>query len=101
MIKNNSMNDLSIDIMFKEQSKEERALTEDVIKACLKSGLSYKDMNKALYLADKGLYRNTINKPRIKDKVFDGKKTLNEMRVEQGLDKVDDPAFDSLLKQMD
>ncbi|KNE22447.1 hypothetical protein [Virgibacillus pantothenticus] len=58
------INESSIDAMFKEQAKEVRNLTEDVIKVCFKSGLSYKDMNKALYIADKGLYRNTINKSR-------------------------------------
>lgn len=53
---------MPVDIKVNEQSEEVIHLLEQIIKMALKSGLSYVDMNKALYLADKGLYERTISK---------------------------------------
>lgn len=51
---------LPADIRAKEQSSEVNELTKEIQKICKNSGLSYVEMNKALYLADKGLYEKVI-----------------------------------------
>lgn len=48
------------DIRKRDESKEVVELTENIIKVCRESGLSYADVNKALYLADKELYFGVI-----------------------------------------
>lgn len=53
---------LPSDITMKDQSEEVKELTQNILKLSLESGLSYKEMNKALYLADKGLYESAISR---------------------------------------
>lgn len=48
------------DIRRKEQSKQVNELADKIKDICLKSKLSYKEKNKALYLADKELYIEII-----------------------------------------
>lgn len=52
----------SVDFMLKEESEEVLNLFNEIIKISVESGLSYLEINKALYLANKGLYDNTISK---------------------------------------
>ncbi len=51
---------LPADIRPKEQSDQVNQLFQELKKCCKNSGLSYVEMNKALYLTDKGLYEATI-----------------------------------------
>ncbi len=51
---------LPTEIRTKEQSSEVNKLVKELQRICKNSGLSYVEMNKALYLADKGLYFGTI-----------------------------------------
>lgn len=48
------------DICKVNESNEVVELTNHIIQVCKESGLSYVDVNKALYLADKELYLETI-----------------------------------------
>ncbi|HAP2802733.1 TPA: hypothetical protein KL279_002103 [Enterococcus faecalis] len=48
------------DIRRKEQSKQVNELADKIKDICSKSNLSYKEKNKALYLADKELYIEII-----------------------------------------
>lgn len=48
------------DIRKVDESNEVVELTNHIIQVCKESGLSYVDVNKALYLADKELYLKTI-----------------------------------------
>lgn len=45
----------------KNVKRETITLLEKVMNECLKSGLSYIEVNKALYLADSELYKKIIN----------------------------------------
>ncbi|MGM0333982.1 hypothetical protein [Enterococcus sp. AZ050] len=51
---------LPSDIRRKEQSKQVNELVDKIKAICAKSELSYREKNKALYLADKELYIETI-----------------------------------------
>lgn len=51
---------LPSDIRRKEQSKQVNELVDKIKAICEKSELSYREKNKALYLADKELYIETI-----------------------------------------
>lgn len=48
-------------IRAKDETQEVIILSDIIISKCEKSGLSYVEVNKALYLADKELYMRTIN----------------------------------------
>gem|GEM_PF-2604448 len=48
------------DILSEDQPKEVVSLLDKIMELSLKSGLSYVEVNKALYLADKGLFERTI-----------------------------------------
>ncbi|GGP17431.1 hypothetical protein [Oceanobacillus neutriphilus] len=50
------------DIRLNEQSVELKELVDSIEKLVMDSGLSYVSINKALYLADKGLYMRVITK---------------------------------------
>ncbi|WP_277585869.1 hypothetical protein [Psychrobacillus antarcticus] len=54
---------LPVDIKKAIQSVPVRKLTEDIISISQQSGLNYTEINKALYLADKGLYEKVITNP--------------------------------------
>ncbi|WP_321382688.1 hypothetical protein [uncultured Enterococcus sp.] len=45
-----------------EAREETRTLTDEICKLCKRSKLSYAEINKALYLADKELYIGVMNK---------------------------------------
>lgn len=44
---------------------ETETLMKSIVEKCSKSGLSYVEINKALYLADGELYKTIINAPRM------------------------------------
>ncbi|EOS7780971.1 hypothetical protein IV286_05990 [Enterococcus faecium] len=50
---------ISID---KSKNREAKELAHELIQFCLERKVSYTTMNKALYLADKKLYRECLNK---------------------------------------
>lgn len=50
---------ISID---KSKERETKELAQELIQFCLERKVSYTTMNKALYLADKKLYRECLNK---------------------------------------
>lgn len=50
---------ISID---KSKEREIKELAQELIQFCLERKVSYTTMNKALYLADKKLYRKCLNK---------------------------------------
>lgn len=47
----------------REQSNQGNTLTDEIKNICKESGLSYVEVNKALYLADKELYLNLLKNP--------------------------------------
>lgn len=46
-----------------ELSEDTKLLLDDIVKKCSDSGLSYKEINKALHVADEELYRKVLEKP--------------------------------------
>lgn len=52
---------LPSNVLLEDQSDEVVSLVEKIATLGMESGLSYVEINKALYLADKGLYINVIS----------------------------------------
>lgn len=53
---------MSSSIRRTEAGEETRTLTDEICNLCKGSKLSYVEINKALYLADKELYTGILNK---------------------------------------
>lgn len=50
-------------IQRKSISKSAERLLDEITEVCEKSGLSYKDINTALHIADEELYRKVLEEP--------------------------------------
>lgn len=64
-----------------EVKEKTKTLTDEIRQLCEESKLSYVEMNKALYLADKELYTETINRERTENSTSTDTEIANSFMV--------------------